>query len=214
MKKITLDLVADIMCPWCALSLHALEQAMSMLDPQIQIDLRVQPFELNPDAPSEGLPVFEVQASKYGLTKPQVLANFAKITSHGEKLGFRFNMAKRTHYYNSFDAHRLLYWAADFGQQLPLLHLLFDAYFTEAKNISDRAVLLEAVRSLDLDVDAANALLETDRFAGEVRLAQSKYRRQGITSVPTLIINHQYLVSGCQTAPRYAQFLQEAVKTA
>ncbi len=108
MKKLNVDMVSDLMCPWCALGLQALEQALTLLGDELEVELRFCPFELNPEAPLEGIPVFDNMARKYGLAREQVLASFARITDLGLALGFTFNMEKRSHYYNSFDAHRLL----------------------------------------------------------------------------------------------------------
>jgi predicted DsbA family dithiol-disulfide isomerase len=214
MKKLTLDFIADVMCPWCTLSLYALEQAIDGLGDELSVEIRLQPYELNPDAPAAGLPVFENQLQKYGLSRQQVLANFAKITTHGKKLGFSFNMEKRSHYYNTFDAQRLLHWAAESGKQLALMHALISAYFTDAKNVSDQDVLCDLAQSVGLDENETRAVLGSGRFAAEVRQLQTKYRQLGIQSVPSMIVNGRYVISGSQPAARYEQILRDIAEKA
>lgn len=214
MKTLTVDLIADVMCPWCTLSLYALEQAIGQLEDEIAITLRVQPFELNPDTPAGGLPVFEHQQQKYGFSRQQVLANFAKIAAHGSKLGFTFNMEKRTHYYNTFDAHRLLQLAAASGRQQTLLHGLVSAYFTDARDVSNHRVLADVARNAGLNDADTMAVLTSDRFAGEVRTRQEHYRQLGVQSVPTLIINDHYLVGGSQPAAGYERILRDIASRA
>jgi predicted DsbA family dithiol-disulfide isomerase len=212
MKKLTIDFVSDVMCPWCTLGLRALEQAVDHLSDELSVDIHFRPFELNPDAPKEGLLVFENQQRKYGLSKQQVLANYANITERGKALGFTFNMEKRSHYYNTFDAHRLLHWAARSGKQLALKHALISAYFPAGKTVSDHAVLSELAVGVGLDAEEARAVLGSDRYAAEVRESQAKYRQLGIQSVPSMIINGQYLVTGSQPVSGYEQILRDIAK--
>jgi len=214
MKKLTIDFVSDVMCPWCTLGLHALERAIDNLSDEMRVEINFRPFELNPDAPKEGLLVFENQQRKYGLTKQQVQANYANITARGKELGFTFNMEKRTYYFNTFDAHRLLHWAAKSGKQLALKHALISAYFTDAKDVSDHEVLSELASGVGLDAGEARAVLGSNRYAAEVRESQAKYRKLGIQSVPSMVINGQYLVTGSQPVSGYEQILRDIAKTA
>ncbi|EKE75937.1 DsbA family oxidoreductase [Gallaecimonas xiamenensis] len=209
MKKLNVDMVSDLMCPWCALGLQALEQALTLLGDELEVELRFRPFELNPEAPLEGIPVFDNMASKYGLAREQVLANFARITDLGLALGFTFNMEKRSHYYNSFDAHRLLHWAGEQGGQLALKKALLAGYFTDAQNLGDHQVLADIAQQAGLDRQQALAMLASDRYRQEVRQAKAKYRQLGVRSIPTLVINDQYQIVGSQSPADYVQLLRE-----
>ncbi|MDY7511224.1 DsbA family oxidoreductase [Ralstonia wenshanensis] len=213
MKKLTIDFVSDVMCPWCTLGLHALERAIVNVSDEMSVDIIFRPFELNPEAPREGLLVFENQQRKYGLTKQQVQANYAHITARGKELGFTFNMEKRTYYYNTFDAHRLLHWAAKSGKQLVLKHALISGYFTDAKDVSDHEVLTELASSVGLDTEEARAVLGSNRYAPEVLESQAKYRQLGIQSVPSMVVNGQYLVTGSQSVSGYEDILRNIAKT-
>lgn len=214
MKQLTIDMVSDVMCPWCTIGLHALEQAIEKLGDEYSVDIRFRPYELNPDAPAAGLPAFENLQKKYGLSRQQVLANYANITERGKELGFTFNMEKRTHYYNTFDAHRLLYWASESGKQRALKHALISAYFTDAKDVSNHAILSDLAQSSGLDAQEALALLRSDRYAVEVRENQAKYRQLGIQSVPSMIVNGQYLITGSQPVSGYEQALRDIAEKA
>src|SRR5476649_1822318 len=111
------------------------------------------------------------------------------IRGRGAELGFRFDMQKRTRIYNTFDAHRLLHWAGIEGRQLELKQALFAAYFGEGADVSDHAVLAQIADQVGLDPKAARELLESNRFAAEVRAREEFYRSQGINAVPAVIVN-------------------------
>ncbi|MPN02067.1 hypothetical protein SDC9_149280 [bioreactor metagenome] len=153
-KTLKIDFVSDVSCPWCAIGLHALEQAAERVKDEVRLDLHFQPFELNSDMVPEGENVIEHLQRKYGAPAEQMAKNQEAIAARGQALGFQFNMDKRTRIYNTFDAHRLLHWLEEEGtgeQQSALKHALFSAYFTNGENPSDHAALLRIVRELGLD---------------------------------------------------------------
>ncbi|MEX8502876.1 MAG: DsbA family oxidoreductase [Leptothrix ochracea] len=206
-----IDLVSDISCPWCAIGLHALEQALRRVAPHIQATLHVQPFELNPAMAAEGEDIVEHLAHKYGISAEQIAANTEGIRQRGAALGFTFSQGKRSRIYNTFEAHRLLHWAGlqSPAAQLQLKHALFAAYFTEGLNPGDHAVLRRLVSEIGLDVEAAQAVLSSHAFADEVRQAQAFYQQQGIRSVPAVIINDRHLISGGQPVEVFEQALRQ-----
>ncbi len=136
-----IDFVSDVSCPWCAIGLNGLQQALRNLQGDVQAELHFQPFELNPQMAPEGEDVLEHLARKYGSTPEQAAGNQEAIRARGAAVGFTFNMGERRRIYNTFDAHRLLYWAEQEGRQAELKHALFKAYFTDGKDPSDHAVL-------------------------------------------------------------------------
>jgi predicted DsbA family dithiol-disulfide isomerase len=204
-----IDFVSDVSCPWCAVGLNALEQALADVRGEISAELHFQPFELNPQMPVEGQDIDEHIAQKYGATPEQMAANRETIRQRGAEVGFTFGEGKRSRIYNTFDAHRLLHWADEEGTQRELKHALLEAYFTRGENPSDHAVLLAVVESVGLDPSRAAAILGSDEYADEVRQREQMYLDAGIHSVPAVIINNRHLISGGQPAHVFAQALRQ-----
>ena len=210
-KKIAMkiDFVSDIACPWCAVGLNALEIALKRIGDDIPVTLHMQPFELNPDMTKDGVDASEYLASKYGLSAAQLAANRANIRARGEAVGFSFG--ERSRVWNTFDAHRLLHWAGlqDVTKQRALKHALLRAYHGEGRDPSSKDVLLELAEEVALDVAAARSILESDTYAREVREAEQFWIRNGINSVPAVIINDQHLISGGQPPEVFEQALRQ-----
>ena len=198
--KVRIDFVSDVVCPWCAIGLKSLEQALERLDGRVAADIHFRPFELNPQMPPEGEDIVEHLRKKYGSTPEQIARNGEAIRARGAALGFAFNMDKRDRTWNTFDAHRLLHWAEGEGaeRQRALKHALLGAYFTRGENVSDHAVLLQAVAQADLPVERARAILASDEFAADVRAQERFYVQNGIQGVPAVIVNERHLISGGQ----------------
>ncbi len=175
----------------------------------MEIDLHFQPFELNPAMPAEGQDVTEHLNEKYGMTPAQLAQNQEAIRQRGEQVGFTFNMDKRSRIYNTFDAHRLLHWAGLEGRQLALKRALFEAYFTEGENPGAHDVLVRLAGEVGLDPVRAEQILASDAYAAEVRQQEGFYQRQGIHSVPSIIINDRHLIQGGQPAEVFAQALRQ-----
>ena len=206
-----IDFVSDVACPWCAIGLNALEQALARVGPEIQATLHFQPFELNPQMGVQGQDITEHLAQKYGIDAAQIAANTEAIRQRGADVGFDFGVGKRSRIYNTFNAHRLLHWAGLQGAdaQGRLKHALFKAYFTDGQDPSDSAVLLAAATAAGLDATAAAALLASAQFAAEVRAAEGFYQQQGIQSVPAVVINDRHLISGGQPVAVFEQALRQ-----
>ncbi|MFN3297359.1 DsbA family oxidoreductase [Caldimonas sp.] len=206
-----IDFVSDIVCPWCAIGLSALEQALERLGPGVAVSLHFQPFELNPDMPPEGQDIGEHLAQKYGLTPEQVAANREMIRQRGEDVGFTFRMDPRSRIVNTFNAHRLLHWAGEQGgdAQHRLKKALLGAYFTEGQNPSDIAVLLSVAGAVGLDESRARQILEGDDYTEAVRERQRFYAEQGIRAVPSVILNNRHLIQGGQPVEVFEQALRQ-----
>ncbi len=207
-----IDFVSDIACPWCAIGLAALEQAIARTG--LQTEIHFQPFELNPQMPPEGEEIVGHLSRKYGLTPAQVAANTEAIHQRGEAVGFHFGAGKRQRTYNTFDAHRLLHWAGLEGRQRELKHALLKAYFTDGENPSDPAVLARLAGEAGLDEARARAILASDEFAAEVRERQAHYLDQGIHAVPTVIIDEQHLIQGGQPVEVFERALRQIAAAA
>ncbi|NML87302.1 DsbA family oxidoreductase [Polaromonas sp.] len=211
-----IDFVSDISCPWCAIGLKSLDQALERVAGDIRVELHFQPFELNPQMGPAGQEITEHITEKYGMTSEQADANRENIRLRGEQLGFSFSKADqpgggRSRIYNTFDAHRLLHWAGleGAGKQRALKEALLKAYFTDGENPASHDVLTRVAGEVGLDTARAQELLASNLFADEVREREQFYLTQGIHSVPAVIINDRHLISGGQPPEVFEQALRQ-----
>ena len=204
-----IDFVSDVSCPWCAVGLASLQTALDRVGSAVQADITFQPFELNPQMVAEGEDTTEHLRNKYGSTPEQAAAIRETIRARGAELGFVFNLDKRSRIYNTFDAHRLLHWAHMEGCQLALKKALLKAYFTDGEDPSNHAVLVRLAVQVGLDAARAQTILAGDTFAAEVREQEQFYLRQGIHSVPAVVINDRHLISGGQPPEVFEQALRQ-----
>ena len=208
-QSLQIDFVSDIACPWCAVGLSALQLALERFD-DVDVNIVLHPFELNPDMTPEGQSIVEYMGRKYGRTPEQIAESQAMIRERGASVGFTFG--QRLKVYNTFDAHRLLHWAGIQGKQLPLKIALLRAYHGEGKDTSSHDVLVEAAQSVGLDGDAARAVLSSDEYAVAVRAEEQKYQGLGIQSVPATILNGRYLISGGQPVEAFEQVIRQVLE--
>jgi len=210
-----IDFVSDISCPWCAIGLAALEQALANLPGDLVVQRHVQPFELNPQMPAGGQDITEHLTQKYGSNSEQQAQIRDTIRQRGADVGFAFNPSGRGRIYNTFAAHRLLHWAGleSSDRQLALKKALLVACHSDSQAMDSPAVLLAAVAQAGLDVTRAKNILASDEFTQEVREAQAFYARQGIHSVPAVIINDRHLISGAQPVAVFEQALRQIAAT-
>ncbi|MFI8621829.1 MULTISPECIES: DsbA family oxidoreductase [unclassified Marinomonas] len=209
--QIDIQFVSDVMCPWCVVGLGNLNQALAQLDDKVSANMTFQPFELNPDMPQEGQDFDEHIQQKYGISKEQSDQNRQAIKERGQEVGFDFSFKPESRMWNSFDAHRLLHWAEHEEKQAELKNALFKAHFTHAQNVSDHDVLASLAAAVGLDPKAAKGILESGQFADEVRQKEAFWQQNNITSVPTVIINNKYAISGGQPADVFKEALEEII---
>lgn len=210
--SLKIDFVSDVSCPWCAVGLGALEEALGKLQGEVSAELHFQPFELNPKMGAEGQDIGEHLTQKYGSTAAQQVQIRETIRARGAEVGFVFNPEGRGRIWNTFDAHRLLHWASlegAVGQQHALKKALLAACHTRSEAMGDHGVLLACVREVGLDEVRAQAILASDEFAQAVREREGFYTSVGIHSVPAVIINDQHLISGGQPAAVFEQALRQ-----
>ena len=211
-SHLKIDFVSDVSCPWCAVGLGALEQALDKVKDEITADICFQPFELNPSMSTEGQDIVEHLTQKYGSTEAQQAQIRSTICERGAEVGFEFNPAGRGRIWNTFDAHRLLFLAeleGDLAQQAALKKAFLTACHTRSESMSDKAVLSACAVESGLDKQRVNAVLNGDEFTALVRERQSYYTKHGITSVPAVIINERHLISGGQPAEAFEQALRQ-----
>lgn len=208
-EPIRIDFISDPVCPWCAIALQELAQALERLPAELEIELVFQPFELNPEMPAAGQDAVEHIMQKYGRSAADVARSQENITSRGLDIGFHFDLRKRTHFYNTFDAHRLMRWAETRGRQRPLAHLLFRAYFSDGQNISDRETLASLAGDVGLARDEALEVLSSGQFSQEVQEREHYYTSRGVHAVPAVVLNGKHLISGAQAADYYEKALRQ-----
>lgn len=202
-----IDIVSDIVCPWCVVGYRQLAEALKQTHTAHEIHWH--PFELNPDMPAEGQNLREHIMEKYGSSQQESDASRVRITEAGAEVGFEFNFTDDTRMHNTFKAHQLLHWAADYGLKHELKQALFAAHFTDNRNISDEEVLADIAEDVGLDREQALAVLPDQRYAEVVRTAEQQMQQQGIQSVPAVIFNQRHLVSGAQGVENFKSILNQ-----
>lgn len=204
---IKLDIISDVVCPWCIIGYRRLQQAIEELGIEDKIELEWQPFELNPDMPAEGEGLPEHLRRKYGSTPEEGKRTADNITALGAELNFEFDFYEGMRIVNTRDAHLLLDFAKECGKKTELKLRLFDAYFNGHKDVSDRQVLLEEVVQLGLDGGEAQLYLDNDNARQAVESAEAEWQRMGVSSVPTIVFNRSSAVSGAQPVETFKQVL-------
>lgn len=209
--KLRIDFVSDIACPWCAIGLASLSEALERCSTELEAELHFQPFELNPDMAPEGEDVGEHLARKYGSTPERQAEMREMIAARGAAVGFRFNPRGRSRIVNTFNAHRLLHWAGLQGatQQLALKRELLEACHGRDERVDHDEVLLAVVARAGLGVARARQVLESDEFSAEVRAAERRWQQAGIHSVPAVVIDAEHLISGGQPPEVFEQALRQ-----
>lgn len=224
LKTLKIDFVSDVVCPWCVVGLGGLDTALDALkDEGIAADIAFQPFELNPQIAPEGENIVEHIGRKYGASPEQSAANRAMIRERAAdawkslkspisgRVGFDMRMTDDSRIWNTFDAHRLLHWAHETApdRQKALKQALFTAHFTENRNLTDAGVLTTAAEKAGLDRAEAGEVLASGRYAQAVRQAEDLWRARGITSVPAVVVEGKYLISGGQPASVFEEALRK-----
>lgn len=207
-----IDFVSDVACPWCAVGLFALEEALRRIGPQLQVELRFQPFELNPQMSPEGEDTVEHLARKYGASPEGLAATRETLRQRGAEVGFTFG--ERSRIWNTFDAHRLLHWAGLEGKQRELKHALLAAYHTHGQNPSAAEVLLRLCAEVGLDVTRARTILDSDEYADAVRERERHWQSLGIQAVPSVIIDERHLIQGGQPPEAFERALRQLAAAA
>jgi predicted DsbA family dithiol-disulfide isomerase len=211
-RQLTVDIVSDVVCPWCIIGYRGLETAAKVMSDRADIVIRWHPFELAPATPPEGQLLSDYTRERYGVTPEQSSQNRARLVDTGKALGIDFRYAPDSRIYNSHKAHELLTWAGEQGKQTALKLALFQAYFTDQANISDDAVLLGAAASVGLDREEAQAILTDRRYAAAVDGEVAHWQDQNITGVPAFIVDGKYMIPGAQDAETFGRVLERVLE--
>ncbi|WP_290697299.1 DsbA family oxidoreductase [Lacinutrix sp.] len=210
-EKLKIDIVSDVVCPWCTIGYKRLEKAIQELGFQDQVEIEWQPFELNPNMPAEGQNVNEHITEKYGSTVEQQKESKQNMTEIGEEFGFTFDYFDEMRMVNTFDAHILLEYAKDSGKQTDLKMALTKAFFSDRKDVSKRDILKEALETVGLNAEETLTKLDDEEAQKEVRSKQNYWKSLGVTSVPTVVFNRKSAVTGAQPVDTFKQVLSELI---
>lgn len=208
-EAVRIDIVSDVVCPWCVIGYKQLEQAQ--VETGIPAVLHWHPFELNPEMPEEGEDLFEHVAGKYGTTLDASRKARSKLEALGSELGFRFDYADDMRMVNTFRAHQLLHWAASEGRQHQMKMALFSAYFTDGKDVNDPDVLRDVAERIGLDPTEATAVLDDARFADQVRRHETFWTSRGVQGVPAIVFSGREALLGAQGVDNYRSLLQRHI---
>ena len=209
-KPIDIAFVSDVACPWCAIGLASLEQALARVQGVVDATVRVEPFELNPDMGPEGVETIPYLSRKYGRTREEIERTQAMIRERGADVGFAFG--KRDHVWNTFNAHRMLHWARLEGRDVELKRALLRAYHGEGRNPGDPEVLVELATAVGLDAARARQIADSREFESEVRGRERYWLERGVSGVPLVVVNDAYAISGAQPPEAFEQALREIAR--
>jgi predicted DsbA family dithiol-disulfide isomerase len=210
-EKLKIDIVSDVVCPWCTIGYKRLEKAINELGIQDQVAIEWQPFELNPNMPAEGQNVTEHLTEKYGSTLEQQKESKQNMTNVGKELDFTFDYFDEMRMVNTFEAHILLEYAKEFGKQTELKMCLTTAFFSERKDVSKRDILKQALQAVGLNSEEGLAKLDNDEAQKEIRTKQNYWKNLGVTSVPTIVFNRKSALTGAQPVAVFKQVLSELI---
>jgi predicted DsbA family dithiol-disulfide isomerase len=212
MQPLRIDIVSDVVCPWCIIGYKQLERALTLLEQPVEAEFRWHPFELNPGMAPEGEDAAEHIQRKYGRTAEQGKAVRTQIRETAASLGFEFAEGGARRVVNTFAAHKLLTKAGElhgWQTQTALKLALFSAYFQKGLDVSDEAVLLDIAESAGLDRTEAKGWLSDEALAGAVRGEQAYWRDENISGVPAIIFDGQFMVPGAQSAETFARVIEK-----
>lgn len=197
--RIKLDIVSDLVCPWCTIGYKRLEKAISELGVQDKIDIEWHPFELNPHMPPEGQNLKEHITEKYGSGLEDQKRSEARMAEFGAELGFNFDYFDGMRIVNTRNAHILLDYARGKGKQTELKMRLVTAFFSERKDVSDRRTLIRKLQSIGLNAEEALARLDDDDSRYAVTSKENYWQSLGVSSVPTMVFNKKKCTYGSTT---------------
>ena len=214
MDEIVVDVVSDVVCPWCYLGKARLEQAIDMVKDELNVHVTWRPYQLNPDIPKEGVDHHAYLAAKLGGAE-RVKKAHEMLTGLGHEAGINYNFEAIKIGPNTLDAHRLIHWALVEGPEIHdrVTTALFKANFEEGRNIGDATVLLDIAQEAGLDREVIGRLLATDADIDTVKTEIQSAQRMGVSGVPFFIVDQKYGISGAQTADVLAEALKDIAKS-
>ncbi len=206
---VAIDVYSDVICPWCFIGKRRLEKGIALAGKPATI--RWHPFQLNPDMPREGVERRAYRIQKFGSWERSLELD-VQVGRAASGEGLAFNSDKMTRTPNTFDAHRIIWLAGERGVQDGVVEALFKAYFTDARDLSDRATLASIAVEGGLEAGEVNELLAGDRGAAEVRQWEQNGRQLGISGVPFIVVNGEVALSGAQPPELFRSAIEQATR--
>ena len=211
-KTVTIDVFSDVVCPWCFIGKRRLEKAIA-LKPEIPVEVRYQPYFLNPWVPRDGISRDEYLTTKFGSpAKYEQIAQ--RVAAAAQADGLTYNVGSLKRQPNTIDCQRLIQWAQSVGRGAQMKQRLMELYFTEGGDLTDREVLIKAAADSGLEPDEVRALLATDQDVEEITKAAEAASNSGIQGVPFFIIGGKFGVSGAQSPETLAAAIEQAAREA
>ena len=206
--KIKIDIVSDVVCPWCYIGKRRLEKAIAQVADQVDVELEYHPFELNPDMPPEGRNQKEYLTKKFG-SEAKYLQITNQVTEVAAQEGLKFDFEKQVVSPNTRNAHRLIWFAKKHGKQIEMKEALMKAYFEQGIDLTNSENLISIATQVGLDTQETKSFLNSTEGMAEVTTSEMQNAQRGISGVPFYIINNQYGVSGAQPSEVFAKALLE-----
>jgi predicted DsbA family dithiol-disulfide isomerase len=204
------DVISDVICPWCYIGKKRLEKAIAALDSQHRVQVRWLPFQLNPTMPKEGISRKEYRIRKFGSWERSLELD-AKLVAVGETEGLQFAFDRIERTPNTVDAHRFIWLADQQGCQDAIVEALFRAYFIDGRDISDRQSLIDVVAEAGLDRQLAESMLNSEVGMDAIEEAEGLSRRYQVDGVPYFIIKNEITLSGAQPPDTFLDAFREAI---
>jgi predicted DsbA family dithiol-disulfide isomerase len=207
-KPLRIDVVSDVVCPWCFIGKRRLEKALA-LTPEIPVEIYYHPYFLNDWIPPEGMTRADYLTKKFGSVEGY-RGMASRVAEAAAQEGLTYAIDKIARQPNTLDSHRLIHWAGLQGKGPQMKQRLMDLYFTEGADLTDPEVLVRAAADVGLDADAVRASLATADDVAEITQAANAAKEAGINGVPTFIVDGRYAVSGAQPPETLAQIIRKA----
>jgi predicted DsbA family dithiol-disulfide isomerase len=207
---IRVDVVSDVVCPWCFIGKKRLEQAIA-LNPDIPVEVHYHPYFLNDWIPPDGISREEYLTRKFG--SPERYKEIAtRVSAAAAQDGLTYAIDKVSRQPNTTDSHRLIHWAEQIGKAPQMKQRLMELYFSEGADLSDKAVLVKAAADVGLDADDVANQLDTDADLAIVSQRVEQAKSAGIQGVPFFIFDNAYAVSGAQAPEQLAGVIRKAAQ--
>ena len=210
-SQLKIDIVSDVVCPWCAIGYKKLSEAMNKLDDEISFEVNWKPYELHPEIPREGFDKKEYYKIKFGESSG-ASDKFNFISEEGKKVGLEFNFKKSKNLPNTFLAHRLLWLCRSKDMQDVIAEALFHAYFTDGRDVGNEDELIEISSENGLNKQEIKEFFQTNIGHKEVLREENRAREMNIFSVPTYIFNKKYLLVGGQESDTFKAFIKKVIE--
>ena len=210
MDTLKIDIISDVVCPWCIIGFRNLKTAMKELQSELKFEISWKPYELHPEIPPEGYDKKLYLKQKFGSSNESL--PYEQITKVGESIGFEFNFSKTERIPNTFMAHRLLWKAEQYNLQTELSEALFKAYFTDGLDIGSEETLSDISHSVGMSKEESFTFLESKEGGQEVADLEMDFIDRSIGAVPTYFINEKYIIQGGQEPETFVSFLRKIIQ--